>query len=81
MNAEDFRDDKKDSGEIGAGHSVVALYEIIPTGNGTAPDIERRYPTVRSAGTQAMELGFVKIRYKQPDGDKGIEFAHAMTTG
>jgi hypothetical protein len=80
MNAEDFRDDKKDSGEIGAGHSVVALYEIIPAGNGTAPDIERRYPTVRSAGSQAMELGFVKIRYKQPDGDKGIEFAHAMTT-
>jgi len=80
MNAEDFRDDKKDSGEIGAGHSVVALYEIIPTGNGAAPDIERRYPTVRSAGSQAMELGFVKIRYKQPDGDKGIEFAHAMTT-
>ena len=80
MNAEDFRDDKKDSGEIGAGHSVVALYEIIPTGNGAAPDIERRYPTVRSMGSQAMELGFVKIRYKQPDGDKGIEFAHAMTT-
>lgn len=80
MNAEDFRDDKKDSGEIGAGHSVVALYEIIPTGNGAAPDIERRYPTVRSKGSQAMELGFVKIRYKQPDGDKGIEFAHAMTT-
>ncbi|WP_373091065.1 von Willebrand factor type A domain-containing protein [Zhongshania sp.] len=80
MNAEDFRDDKKDSGEIGAGHSVVALYEIIPTGNGAAPDIERRYPTVRSKGSQAMELGFVKIRYKQPDGDNGIEFAHAMTT-
>lgn len=80
MNAEDFRDDKKDSGEIGAGHSVVALYEIIPTGNGAAPDIERRYPTVRSKGSQTMELGFVKIRYKQPDGDKGIEFAHAMTT-
>jgi Ca-activated chloride channel family protein len=80
MNAEDFRDDKKDSGEIGAGHSVVALYEIIPTGNDPAPDIERRYQTVRATGTQKMELGFVKIRYKQPDGDKGIEFAHAMTT-
>lgn len=80
MNAEDFRDDKKDSGEIGAGNSVVALYEIIPTGNGLAPDIERRYQTVHATGTQKMELGFVKIRYKQPDGDKGIEFAHAMTT-
>ena len=80
MNAEDFRDDKKDSGEIGAGHSVVALYEIIPTGNGAAPNIERRYQSVQTKGTAAMELGFVKIRYKQPDGDKGIEFAHAMTT-
>ena len=84
MSAEDFRDDKKDSGEIGAGHSVVALYEIIPTGNGAAPDIERRYQSVRSSGTsastKAMELGYVKVRYKQPDADKGIEFAHAMTT-
>lgn len=80
MNAEDFRDDKKDSGELGAGHSVVALYEIIPTGSAAAPDIERRYQTVRKAGTHAMELGFVKIRYKRPSGDNGLEFAHAMTT-
>ncbi|WP_269620510.1 vWA domain-containing protein [Zhongshania sp. BJYM1] len=80
MNAEDFRDDKKDSGEIGAGHSVVALYEIIPTGIGATPDIERRYQTTRTGGTDAMELGYVKVRYKQPDSDKGIEFSHAMTT-
>ncbi len=80
MNAEDFRDDKKDSGEIGAGHSVVALYEIIPTGSGATPDIERRYQSRLTSGTTAMELGYVKVRYKKPDGDKGIEFAHAMTT-
>lgn len=80
MNAEDFRDDKKDSGEIGVGHSVVALYEIIPSGIGATPDIERRYQTTRTAGSEAMELAYVKVRYKQPDGDKGVEFAHAMTT-
>ncbi|WP_339677999.1 von Willebrand factor type A domain-containing protein [uncultured Zhongshania sp.] len=80
MNAEDFRDDKKDSGEIGAGHSVVALYEIIPAGTGETPDIERRYQTSLPAGSKDMELAYVKLRYKQPDGDKGIEFDHLMTT-
>ena len=80
MNAEDFRDDKKDSGEIGAGHSVVALYEIIPAGTAETPDIERRYQTSLPAGSKAMELAYVKLRYKQPDGDKGIEFDHLMTT-
>ncbi|CAA0084087.1 vWA domain-containing protein [Zhongshania aliphaticivorans] len=80
MNTEDFRDDKKDSGEIGVGHSVVALYEIIPSGIGATPDIERRYQSTRTAGSEAMELAYVKVRYKQPSGDKGIEFAHAMTT-
>src|SRR6185436_135199 len=70
---EDFNDDKKDAGEIGAGHSVTALYEIIPAGTEVdAPSVDAlRYqqspgPT-RAASTS--ELATVKVRYKAPDGD------------
>ena len=70
---EDFNDDKKDAGEIGAGHSVTALYEIIPAGTVVdAPSVDAlRYqqspdPT-RAANTS--ELATVKVRYKAPDGD------------
>jgi len=70
---EDFNDDKKDAGEIGAGHSVTALYEIIPAGTEVdAPSVDAlRYqqspdPT-RAANTS--ELATVKVRYKAPDGD------------
>ena len=70
---EDFNDDRKDAGEIGAGHSVTALYEIVPAGAEVeAPSVDplryqqTRDPT-RAAGTS--ELATVKVRYKAPDGD------------
>ena len=71
---EDFTDDTKDAGEMGAGHSVTALYEIVPTGVATdvtirVPD-SLRYQTVRTPRSGGAELGFVKVRYKQPDGDR-----------
>ncbi|HEY6059690.1 MAG TPA: von Willebrand factor type A domain-containing protein [Gemmatimonadales bacterium] len=71
---EDFTDDTKDAGEMGAGHSVTALYEIVPTGVATdvtirVPD-SLRYQTVRTPRSGGGELGFVKVRYKQPDGDR-----------
>ncbi|MGB0956060.1 MAG: vWA domain-containing protein [Panacagrimonas sp.] len=80
MAAEDFRDDKKDSGDVGAGHTVVALYEIIPTGIEKAQDIERRYAQPGHGGSTAMELGYVKLRYKQPDSDAATEFDWVMNT-
>jgi Ca-activated chloride channel family protein len=73
---EDFADDKKDAGEVGAGHSVTALYEVLPVG--ATPDVElrmpdslryQRRPTVTGGSTMSPELLFVKVRYKQPDGD------------
>lgn len=73
LNAEDFNDDKKDAGEIGAGHSVTALYEIVlkGEGDGTTPSVDPlRYQdnnTVKS--TLTNELLTVKFRYKAPDGD------------
>jgi Ca-activated chloride channel family protein len=59
---------------MGAGHSVTALYEIVPTGVATdvtirVPD-SLRYQTVRTPRSGGAELGFVKVRYKQPDGDR-----------
>jgi Ca-activated chloride channel family protein len=70
---EDFNDDKKDAGEIGAGHSVTALYEIIPVGvavEGPTVDPLRYQRALEPArGTGTSELATVKVRYKAPDGD------------
>jgi len=69
----DFNDDKKDAGEIGAGHSVTALYEIVPVGvEVDAGDVDAlRYQTPRDASDASTsgELATVKLRYKKPDGD------------
>jgi Ca-activated chloride channel family protein len=67
--ARDFADDKKDAGEIGAGHTVTALYELVPTGT----DDELRYQqpsALESSGPAGNELMLVKLRYKQPDGEQ-----------
>lgn len=76
---EDFNDDAKDAGEMGSGHSVTALYEIIPAGAPNDGTIRRpdslRYqqlapPPRARVRPGAPELGFVKVRYKAPDGDR-----------
>jgi Ca-activated chloride channel family protein len=66
---EDFNNDKKDAGEIGAGHSVTALYEIVPAGTKVEnPGIdELKYSKVAPSDTQFRnELATVKLRYKEP---------------
>jgi Ca-activated chloride channel family protein len=73
---EDFTDDKKDAGEVGSGHSVTALYEVVLVGAET--DVQIRMPDSlryqqRSAApsiARSPELLFVKVRYKAPDGDQ-----------
>lgn len=71
LNREDFNNDKVDAGEIGAGHSVTALYEITPVGSGAVLNDPLRYgsETPATAVLPSDEIGFVKIRYKAPDGD------------
>ena len=68
----DFNDDRKDAGEIGAGHSVTALYEIIPAGQRVENDgIELRYGQVQPPDSSFdNELLTVKLRYKEPDGSE-----------
>lgn len=72
LNNEDFNDDKKDAGEIGAGHSVTALYEVVLKGEGdgkTGVD-PLKYQSNESTTKFNDEMLTVKFRYKAPDGDK-----------
>ena len=67
LREQDFDNDRVDAGDIGAGHQVTALYEIVPAGSrGWLPD--RRYPANRreAAGTGNDELAFLRLRYKLP---------------
>ena len=80
---EDFNDDKKDAGEIGAGHTVTALYEIIPAGQAVpgSPSVDPlkyQRPEQDSSAT-SDELLTVKLRYKAPDGDKSKLIAIPLT--
>ena len=69
LNNEDFQDDSKDAGEMGAGHTVTALYEIVP---GKSNASELRYQQGRNPSQEArsQELALVKVRFKKPDGDQ-----------
>lgn len=75
--ARDFNDDRRDAGDVGAGHSVTALYEIVPAGRSVPWGIDplryqrpAREPEYvpSSRGERSGELFAVKCRYKQPDG-------------
>ena len=72
LNNEDFEDDKKDAGELGAGHTVTALYEIVPTNNDQLGPVSLKYQTVNLASSNSLnsELATVKFRYKKPDENK-----------
>ncbi|MEM6494093.1 MAG: YfbK domain-containing protein, partial [Pseudomonadota bacterium] len=69
LREEDFNNDKVDAGDIGAGHQVTAIYEVVPTGQ-TGWISKRRYEDeVPAASSQKMaEAAHVKLRYKLPDG-------------
>lgn len=75
--AEDFDDDRKDAGDVGAGHSLTVLYEIVPVG-GQADAGRLRYQSRALAGP-SNELGLVKWRYKAPD--ENISQAYQQVIG
>ncbi|WP_029038444.1 vWA domain-containing protein [Salinimicrobium xinjiangense] len=74
LNDEDFNDDKKDAGELGSGHTVTALYEIIPVGvkSRYLKDIDDLKYTKKSNKSNSDELLTVKFRYQKPEGSKSI---------
>lgn len=68
LNEEDFDDDKKDAGEIGAGHTVTALYEIEPVTRPGAHTTPLRYQQTSVTKPEISELALIKLRYKEPAG-------------
>jgi len=83
---EDFNDDKKDAGELGSGHTVTALYEVIPVGVKTewlknVDDLkyQKANPSQNEKKTEnSNEILTVKFRYKAPDGDVSKLIEHAV---
>ena len=76
LNNEDFDNDKKDAGELGAGATVTVLYEIVPQNGETAQSL--KYQTVQTTGSS--DLLTVKIRHKAPDGDESILSEYAVAS-
>ncbi|WP_339793206.1 von Willebrand factor type A domain-containing protein [uncultured Imperialibacter sp.] len=69
LDDEDFDNDKKDAGEIGAGHTVTALYEIVPAGKkGTASGLKYQNSQPSEVALISNDLVTLKLRYKNPDG-------------
>jgi Ca-activated chloride channel family protein len=65
LRREDFNNDRVDAGEIGAGHTVTAIYEITPVGSDAVMTDSLRYAEP-AARTGSGELGFLRLRYKEP---------------
>ncbi len=80
---EDFVDDTKDAGELGSGHKVTALYEVIPVGVDSEyikDDIDLKYTNKESTNEFSDELLTVKFRYKKPQGKQSIEMIKVLNT-
>ncbi|WP_299986820.1 von Willebrand factor type A domain-containing protein [uncultured Pontibacter sp.] len=79
---EEFNDDKKDAGDMGSGHTVTALYEIVPVGAssdtqaGQVDELKYQKTTVDPKAKRTDEMLTMKLRYKEPDG----ETSRLMTT-
>ncbi len=84
LRSEDFSDDRKDGGELGAGHSVTALYEVVPVGadsdvrTGDVGPLRYQRPSAEPVTAFAGEMMNVNIRYKQPDGQESVLFSHPV---
>jgi Ca-activated chloride channel family protein len=74
---EDFNNDAKDAGEVGVGHSVTALYEIVPVGSKTdfpgSVDVLKFQEKKKPDYTNKSDLAYFKIRYKEPEGSKSAK--------
>ncbi|MEM7429079.1 MAG: VWA domain-containing protein [Pseudomonadota bacterium] len=82
LKREDFNNDKVDAGDIGAGHTVTALYEITPAGSRKrlVDDLRYQQPVASAASDDGNEYAFMKIRYKLPKGAKSTLISTPVTT-
>ena len=84
LRAEDFADDRKDAGELGAGHSVTALYEVVPVGvqsdvrAGDVGPLRYQRPSAEPVAAFGGEMMNVNIRYKRPDADESVLMSHPV---
>jgi Ca-activated chloride channel homolog len=82
LNAEDFKDDKKDAGDMGSGHTVTIIYEIIPVGVKSpfmreTNDLKYQQP-LKTEANYNNEFATIKFRYKKPDGNTSKEMVHTI---
>lgn len=82
LKSEDFNNDKKDAGELGSGHTVTALYEIIPVGVENEfvkiDDLKYQKPKIDPVAANSKELMTIKLRYKKPDEDVSKLIVHPL---
>lgn len=85
LNKEDFNNDQKDAGDMGSGHTVTALYEIIPVGVKSSfiesvDDLKYQKNPEPKPTAQAAELLTIKLRYKAPDKDQSLLISKSVPT-
>ena len=79
LNEEDFENDKIDAGELGSGHTVTALYELVLADSKKGKDkLKYQSTTVNDFAKETKELATIKFRYKKPDGYKSILIEKAI---
>lgn len=85
LKSEDFNNDKKDAGELGSGHTVTALYEIIPVGVENEfdkiDDLKYQKTKIDTKAVNSKELMTIKLRYKKPGGDVSKLIVHPLIDG
>ncbi|RIJ34306.1 vWA domain-containing protein [Pontibacter oryzae] len=86
LQSEDFNDDKKDAGELGAGHTVTALYEIVPASaksnsTGTMDDLKYQQSELSKKATASNEILTLKLRYKEPQGTESKLISSTVLAG
>lgn len=85
MPPQDFNDDTKDGGELGAGHTVTALYEIIPAGSDEeipgSLELKYQQPNQTTTSTFSNEMLTVKLRYKKPNGNVSWLIEESLPSG
>jgi Ca-activated chloride channel family protein len=81
LNQTDFNNDRVDAGDVGAGHSVTALYEITPVGSRAQMTDPLRYGGRTEAQAADSEIAFVKIRYKLPNEDESKLITRPVANG
>jgi len=79
LNEEDFNDDKKDAGDMGPGHTVTALYEVVPANaegaaSASIDKLNYQEQNITAAAKNDPDLMTIKLRYKKPDGNKSSLF-------